>query len=57
LQGIFAVLLPDVSDLINGRGSTCTVRVSVMFDGLAKEKRGGICFAFGMLLVDVQHFS
>jgi hypothetical protein len=52
LQGIFAVLLPDVSDLITGLGSS----VSAMFNGLAKEKRekrDGTCSAFGILLVDL----
>jgi hypothetical protein len=45
----FAVFLPDVSDLINGFGSS----VSVMFNGLAKEKRDGVCSVFGILLVDL----
>jgi hypothetical protein len=48
-RGSFAVLLSDVSDLINGLGSS----VSAMFNGLAIEKRDGICSAFGTLLVDL----
>jgi hypothetical protein len=48
-KGSFALLLSDVSDLINGLGSS----VSAMFNGLAKEQRDGICCAFGILLVDL----
>jgi hypothetical protein len=48
-KGSFAVLLFDVSDLINGLGSS----VSAMFNGLPKEERDGICSAFGTLLVDL----
>jgi hypothetical protein len=48
-KGFFAVLLSDVSDLINGIGSI----VSAMFNGLAKEECDGICSAFGTLLVDL----
>jgi hypothetical protein len=48
-KGSFAVLLSDVSDLINGLGSS----VSVMFIGLAIEECDGICCAFGTLLVDL----
>jgi hypothetical protein len=48
-KGSFAVLLSDVSDLINGLGSS----VSAMFNGLAKEERDGLCSAFGTLLVDL----
>jgi hypothetical protein len=45
----FAVSLSDVSNLINGLGSG----VSVMFNGLPKEERDGICSAFGTVLVDL----
>jgi hypothetical protein len=48
-KGSFAVLLSDVSDLINGLGSS----VSAMFNCLAKEERDGICCAYGTLLVDL----
>jgi hypothetical protein len=48
-KGSFALLLSDVSDLINGLGSN----VSAMSNGLAKEERDGICCAFGTLLVDL----
>jgi hypothetical protein len=48
-KGTFAVLLSDVSDLINGLGCN----VSAIFSGLAKEERDGICFAFGTFLVDL----
>jgi hypothetical protein len=48
-KGSFAVLLSDVSNLINGLGSS----VSAMFNGLAKEERDGTCSAFGTLLVDL----
>jgi hypothetical protein len=47
-KGSFAVLLSDVSNLINGLGPG----VSVMFNGLPKEERDGICSGFGTLLVD-----
>jgi hypothetical protein len=45
----FTVLLSDVSILINGLGSS----LSVMFYGLAKEERDGICSAYGTLPVDL----
>jgi hypothetical protein len=48
-KGSFAVLLPDVSDLINGLGCS----VSAMFNGLPKEESDGICCAYGTLLVDL----
>jgi hypothetical protein len=48
-KGSFAVLLSDVSDLINGLGSS----VSTLFNGLATEERDGMCCAFGTLLVDL----
>jgi hypothetical protein len=48
-KGSFAVLLSDVSNLINGLGPG----VSVMFNGLPKEERDGKCSGFGILLVDL----